>query len=81
MLFQQWNGTRKAAASFSSSDDDLNFYFRLLAHSDDAEPLSEPPIAESAPPSIDHTPVQDDTANSIGQVSTTEVAKSMKCDM
>ncbi|XP_029035993.1 UBX domain-containing protein 1 [Osmia bicornis bicornis] len=53
----------------------------LLAHSDDAEPLSEPPIAESAPPSIDHTPVQDDTANSIGQVSTTEVAKSMKCDI
>ncbi|XP_003706156.1 UBX domain-containing protein 1 [Megachile rotundata] len=53
----------------------------LLAHSDDAEPSSEPPIAESAPPSIDHTPVQDDTANSSGQVSTTEVAKSMKCDV
>ncbi|KOC69006.1 UBX domain-containing protein 1 [Habropoda laboriosa] len=71
----------KAVASFSSSDDDLNFYFRLLAHSDDAEPSSEPPIAESAPASIVQTPDQEDTADAGGQVSTTEIAKSMKCDI
>lgn len=67
--------------SFSSSDDDLNFYSRLLAHSNDAEPSSEPSIAESAPASIVQTPDREDTADASGQVSTTEVAKSMKCDM
>lgn len=64
-------------ASFSSSDDDLNFYFRLLAHPNDAEPA----IAESAPASIVQTPVQEDTVDASGQVSTTEIPKSMKCDM
>ncbi|CAK9830400.1 UBX domain-containing protein 1 [Anthophora retusa] len=53
----------------------------LLAHSDDAEPSSEPPIAESAPASIVQTPAEEDTADAGGQVSTTEIAKSMKCDI
>lgn len=68
-------------ASFSSSDDDFNFYFRLLAHSDDVEPSPEPPIAESAPASIAQIPAEENTANVSGQVSTTEVAKSTKCDV
>lgn len=81
MLFRQWNGTRNAVASFSSSDDDLNFYFRLLAHSNDAEPSPDPPTAESATLSNLQTSIHEDTADASGQVSTTEVAKSMKCDM
>lgn len=59
----------------------LNFYFRLLAHSNDAEPSPEPPTTESAPMSNPETSDQQDTADASGQVSTTEVAKSMKCDM
>lgn len=53
----------------------------LLAHSDDAEPSPEPPVAESAPASVADTPAQDSNASTGGQVSTTEVAKSMKCDV
>ncbi|OAD55235.1 UBX domain-containing protein 1 [Eufriesea mexicana] len=53
----------------------------LLDHSNDAEPSSEPSIAESAPSSIVQTPDQENTADASGQVSTTEVAKSMKCDI
>lgn len=53
----------------------------LLAHSDEAEPSSEPPVAESAPASVANTPAQDSVASTGGQVSTTEVAKSMKCDV
>lgn len=67
--------------SFSSSDDDLNFYFRLLAHSNDAEPLPEPPITESTAASNLQTSVQENITDASDQVSTTEVAKSMKCDM
>ncbi|KAG7213323.1 hypothetical protein KM043_002621 [Ampulex compressa] len=53
----------------------------LLAHSDDAEPSPEPPVAESAPTSIAETPTQDSNANASGQVFTTEIAKSMKCNV
>ncbi|KAK2581274.1 hypothetical protein KPH14_008064 [Odynerus spinipes] len=53
----------------------------LLAHSDEAEPSPEPPVAEGAPASVADTPAQDSVASAGGQVSTTEVAKSMKCDV
>ncbi|XP_043513100.1 UBX domain-containing protein 1 [Frieseomelitta varia] len=53
----------------------------LLAHSNDAEPSPEPPTTESAPMSNPVTSDQQDTADASGQVSTTEVAKSMKCDI
>lgn len=53
----------------------------LLAHSDDAEPSPEPPVAESAPTSIAVTPTEDSVANASDQISTTEVARSMKCDV
>ncbi|XP_035721324.1 UBX domain-containing protein 1-like [Vespa mandarinia] len=53
----------------------------LLAHSDDTEPSPEPPVAESAPASVADTPAQDSVASTGGQVSTTDVAKSMKCDV
>ncbi|KAI4501575.1 hypothetical protein M0802_003452 [Mischocyttarus mexicanus] len=53
----------------------------LLAHSDETEPSPEPPVAESAPASVADTPAQDSNASTGGQVSTTEVAKSMKCDI
>ena len=53
----------------------------LLAHSDDAEPSLQLPIAESAPTSIAQTPAHDSTANAVDQVSTTDAAKSTKCDI
>ncbi|KAG6798805.1 UBX domain-containing protein 1 [Apis mellifera caucasica] len=53
----------------------------LLAHSNDAEPSSEPPITESSPASNLQTSVQEDITDASDQVSTTEVAKSMKCDI
>jgi len=61
-------------------------YFRLLAHSDEAEPTPEPApepsIGESAPILAADTPMQDNIAGASNQpVSTTETAKSMKCDV
>ncbi|XP_003485605.1 UBX domain-containing protein 1 [Bombus vosnesenskii] len=53
----------------------------LLAHSNDAEPSPDPPTAESATLSNLQTSIHEDTADASGQVSTTEVAKSMKCDI
>ncbi|PBC30009.1 UBX domain-containing protein 1 [Apis cerana] len=53
----------------------------LLAHSNDAEPSSEPSITESTPASNLQTSVQEDITDASDQVSTTEVAKSMKCDI
>ncbi|XP_053980640.1 UBX domain-containing protein 1 [Hylaeus anthracinus] len=53
----------------------------LLAHTDDAEPSPEQTTAESAPTSIAQTPAEDSSASASGQVSTTELAKSMKCDI
>ncbi|XP_033326607.2 UBX domain-containing protein 1 [Megalopta genalis] len=53
----------------------------LLAHSDDAEPTPEQSLGDSVPTSVAETPAQDSTATASSQVSTTEVAKSMKCDV
>ncbi|XP_003689954.1 UBX domain-containing protein 1 [Apis florea] len=53
----------------------------LLAHSNDAEPLPEPPITESTAASNLQTSVQENITDASDQVSTTEVAKSMKCDI
>ncbi|XP_076655152.1 UBX domain-containing protein 1 [Halictus rubicundus] len=53
----------------------------LLAHSDDAEPTPEQTLGDSVPTSAAETPAQDSTATASSQVSTTEVAKSMKCDV
>ncbi|XP_076174586.1 UBX domain-containing protein 1 [Ptiloglossa arizonensis] len=53
----------------------------LLAHSDDAELSPEQPTAESSTTSIAQIPAEDSSASASGQVSTTEVAKSMKCDV
>ncbi|XP_076628300.1 UBX domain-containing protein 1 isoform X1 [Colletes latitarsis] len=53
----------------------------LLAHSDEAEPSSKQPTAESAATLIAQTPAEDSSASASGQVSTTEIAKSMKCDV
>lgn len=54
----------------------------LLAHSDEAEPAPEPSIGESAPALAADTPIQDNVASASNQlVSTTETAKSMKCDV
>lgn len=54
----------------------------LLAHSDEAEPAPEPTIAEGAPAPVTDTPSQDSVAGATSQqVSTTETAKSMKCDV
>ncbi|CAL7934665.1 unnamed protein product [Xylocopa violacea] len=55
----------------------------LLAHSDDAEPSPEPPTAGSAsiPASTLQTSTQEDSAEANDVVSTTEVVKSMKCDI
>lgn len=59
----------------------FNFYLRLLAHSDDAEPSPEPFLAESAP-LVSDTPNQDNLADTSGQeISSDEAAKSMKCDV
>lgn len=56
------------------------FYCRLLAHSDEAEPVLEPYVGESAPALA--TDTQDNVAGASNQpVSTTETAKSMKCDV
>ncbi|XP_031833188.1 UBX domain-containing protein 1 [Nomia melanderi] len=52
----------------------------LLAHSDDAEPSPES-VVENIPTSVAETPAEDNTATASSQVSTTEVAKSMKCDV
>ena len=53
-------------------------YYRLLAHSDEAEP--GPAVGESAP--MLSTDSQDNVAGGSSQpVSTTESAKSMKCDV
>ncbi|XP_025992920.1 UBX domain-containing protein 1 [Solenopsis invicta] len=52
----------------------------LLAHSDEAEPVLEPYVGESAPALA--TDTQDNVAGASNQpVSTTETAKSMKCDV
>ena len=65
----------------------MNNPSRLLAHSDEAEPIpepapaAEPPVAENASESIATTPSQDSTACASGQSSQSKVAKSMKCDM
>lgn len=66
--------------------DASDFYFRLLAHSDDAEPTpeptSEPPMAEDAPVPAADTPNQDNVVGATSQqVSSTETAKSTKCDV
>ncbi|XP_050450773.1 UBX domain-containing protein 1-A [Cataglyphis hispanica] len=54
----------------------------LLAHSDEAEPAPEPSIGESAPALAADTPIQDNVASASNQlVSTTDTAKSMKCDV
>ncbi|KAL6268671.1 hypothetical protein P5V15_001802 [Pogonomyrmex californicus] len=54
----------------------------LLAHSDEAEPAPEPSVGESAPALAADAPIQDDVAGASSQtVSTTETAKSMKCDV
>lgn len=54
----------------------------LLAHSDEAEPAPEPSIGESAPALAADTPIQDNVASASNQlVSTTEMAKSTKCDV
>lgn len=54
----------------------------LLAHSDEAEPAPEPSVGESAPTLAADTPTQDNVAGASNQpVSTTETAKSMKCDV
>ncbi|XP_012222270.1 UBX domain-containing protein 1 [Linepithema humile] len=54
----------------------------LLAHSDEAEPAPEPSVGESAPSLAADTPAQDTVAGASSQpVSTTETAKSMKCDV
>lgn len=58
----------------------------LLAHSDDAEPTpeptSEPPMAEDAPVPAADTPNQDNVVGATSQqVSSTETAKSTKCDV
>lgn len=57
---------------------------RLLAHSDEAEPAPEPSVGESAPTLAADTPVQDNAGTSSASnqpVSSTETAKSMKCDV
>lgn len=60
----------------------LIFILRLLAHSDEAEPAPEPSVGESAPALAADTPAQDTVAGASSQpVSTTETAKSMKCDV
>ncbi|XP_078036479.1 UBX domain-containing protein 1 [Augochlora pura] len=53
----------------------------LLAHADEAEPTPEQSLGDSVPTSVAETPAQDSTATASSQVSTTEVAKSMKCDV
>ncbi|EZA53086.1 hypothetical protein DMN91_003009 [Ooceraea biroi] len=54
----------------------------LLAHSDEAEPAPEPSVGESAPTLAADTPMQDNVAGASNQpVSTTDTAKSMKCDV
>lgn len=56
------------------------FYYRLLAHADEAESAPEPFVGESAPVLAADT--QDSVAGASSQpVSTTETAKSMKCDV
>lgn len=52
----------------------------LLAHSDDAEPSPEPPIAETAPESV-QTPAEEQNVDAGGEVSAQESAKSFKCDI
>ncbi|XP_077269399.1 UBX domain-containing protein 1 isoform X1 [Temnothorax americanus] len=54
----------------------------LLAHSDEAESTPEPVVGESAPALPADAPIQDNVAGASSQsVSTTETAKSMKCDV
>lgn len=54
----------------------------LLAHSDEAEPAPEPSVGESAPALAADAPAQDTVAGASNQpVSTTDTAKSMKCDV
>ncbi|XP_071563162.1 UBX domain-containing protein 1-A isoform X2 [Temnothorax nylanderi] len=54
----------------------------LLAHSDEAESTPEPVVGESAPALAADAPIQDNVAGASSQsVSTTETAKSMKCDV
>lgn len=58
------------------------FYCRLLAHSDEAESTPEPVVGESAPALAADAPIQDNVAGASSQsVSTTETAKSTKCDV
>lgn len=60
----------------------LIFISRLLAHSDEVEPAPEPSVGESAPVLVADTPAQDTVAGASNQpVSTTDSAKSMKCDV
>lgn len=58
------------------------FHCRLLAHSDEVESTLEPVVGESAPALAADAPIQDNVAGASSQsVSTTETAKSMKCDV
>lgn len=58
------------------------FNCRLLAHSDEVESTLEPVVGESAPALAADAPIQDNVAGASSQsVSTTETAKSMKCDV
>lgn len=71
-----------AAVILNHHSNTLRFYSRLLAHSDEAEPAPEPTMAEGAPAPVTDTPSQDSVAGATSQqVSTTETAKSMKCDV
>ncbi|XP_020295005.1 UBX domain-containing protein 1 [Pseudomyrmex gracilis] len=54
----------------------------LLAHSEEAESAPEPSVGESAPALAADTPTQDNVAGTTSQqVSSTDTAKSMKCDI
>lgn len=58
------------------------FNCRLLAHSDEVESTLEPVVGESAPALAADAPIQDNVAGASSQsVSTTDSAKSMKCDV
>lgn len=67
--------------------DTIDFFYhcRLLAHSDEAESTSELFVDDSAPAlaiGAADEPIQDNVAGASSQsVSTTETAKSMKCDV
>ncbi|KZC09019.1 PREDICTED: UBX domain-containing protein 1 [Dufourea novaeangliae] len=53
----------------------------LLAHTDEAEPTPEQSVVENVPLSVAQTPVQDDSTSATSEISSTEVAKSIKCNI